>query len=107
MRQYDNRGYGDPTYPVNVWLYNGKVVLEHINHLILDFKNMPPLTGNPTSIRDQRLSKPHESSAFLTLQPSDPRLREYAIYLQPEIIHQYGNRGYGNPTHVSSACLAL
>lgn len=40
---------------------------------------MPPPTGDPTSIREQMLSKPNESSAFLALQPSDHRLRDYAI----------------------------
>lgn len=26
---------------MQIWFYNGKVVLDHINHPILDFKNMP------------------------------------------------------------------
>lgn len=50
---------------MRIWLYNGKVVLEHIDHPILDFKNMPSPIRTHASIREQRLSKSHLSSACL------------------------------------------
>lgn len=41
LHQYEKRGYQNPSYPVQIWLYNGAVVLDHRNQPILDFKNMP------------------------------------------------------------------
>ena len=41
LHQYEKRGYQNPCYPVQIWLYHGAVVLDNQNHPILDFKNLP------------------------------------------------------------------
>lgn len=41
LHQYEKRGYQNPCYPVQIWLYRGAVVLDNKNLPILDFKNMP------------------------------------------------------------------
>ncbi len=41
LHQYEKKGHEDPTYPVQIWKYNGAIVLDFNDWPILDFKNMP------------------------------------------------------------------
>ena len=62
---------------MQIWLYNGKVVLDHINHPILDFKNMPKTISSQVegglqeaiTRQDFRI----EVNDFRVRMPSDPK----------------------------------
>lgn len=41
LHQYEKDGYKNPTYVVPIWVHNGKIVLDHEDHPILAFRNMP------------------------------------------------------------------
>lgn len=41
LHQYEKAGYQNLAYPVPIWVYNGKVVLDYEDHPILAFRNMP------------------------------------------------------------------
>ncbi|MCJ1462359.1 hypothetical protein MMC07_000959 [Pseudocyphellaria aurata] len=41
LHQYEKAGYRNPTYPVPIWIYKNKVVLDFEDHPILAFRNMP------------------------------------------------------------------
>lgn len=41
LHQYQKAGHKNPTYAVPIWVYNGNIVLDHEDHPILAFRNMP------------------------------------------------------------------
>lgn len=89
-----------PTYSVQVWLYNGKVVLDHINHPILDLKNMPFPTRNSASRRGQRLSNPmYPVQVWLYNGKVILASTSRRCHSRPENPHHYKDKGYQNPIY--------
>lgn len=41
LHQYEKVGHKNPMYPVPLWIHKGQIVLDHEDHPILAFRNMP------------------------------------------------------------------
>lgn len=79
LHQYEKRGYQNPCYQVQIWLYNGAVVLDNDSQPILDFKNMPKTISSQVegglqeaiTRQDSRI----DANDFRVRMPLDPKGR--------------------------------